>query len=33
MGISTKSSMQEAPWGCKELCTYKFIIHGAGQIR
>ena len=33
MGISTQKLHARGPLGLQELCTYKFIIHGAGQIR
>ena len=33
MGISTGKLHARGPIGAKELCTYKFIIEGNGQIR
>jgi glutamate-5-semialdehyde dehydrogenase len=33
MGISTQKLHARGPIGLKELCTYKFIIEGDGQIR
>ncbi len=33
MGISTQKLHARGPIGAKELCTYKFIIEGNGQIR
>ncbi len=33
MGISTQRLHARGPIGLKELCTYKFIIKGIGQIR
>ena len=33
MGISTQKMHARGPIGAKELCTYKFIIEGNGQIR
>ncbi len=33
MGISTSKMHARGPIGAKELCTYKYIIEGSGQIR
>ncbi len=33
MGISTQKLHARGPMGLEELCTYKYIIHGNGQIR
>lgn len=33
MGISTQKMHARGPIGLRELCTYKFTIDGAGQIR
>lgn len=33
MGISTQKLHARGPLGLQELCTYKFVIHGNGQIR
>ena len=33
MGISTQKLHARGPMGLEELTTYKYIIHGAGQIR
>ena len=33
MGISTQKLHARGPMGLEELCTYKYIIHGSGQIR
>lgn len=33
MGISTQKLHARGPMGLEELCTYKYIIHGTGQIR
>ena len=33
MGISTQKLHARGPMGLDELCTYKYIIHGSGQIR
>lgn len=33
MGISTQKMHARGPLGIEELTTYKYIIHGAGQIR
>ena len=33
MGISTQKLHARGPMGLAELCTYKYIIHGDGQIR
>ena len=33
MGISTQKLHARGPMGLDELCTYKYIIHGTGQIR
>ena len=33
MGISTQKMHARGPIGAKELCTYKYIIEGNGQIR
>ena len=28
-----RSCTPAAPWGCEELTTYKYVVHGNGQIR
>ncbi len=33
MGISTQKLHARGPMGLRELCTYKYIIRGCGQIR
>ena len=33
MGISTQKLHARGPMGLRELCSYKYIIHGYGQIR
>ena len=33
MGISTQKLHARGPMGLAELCTYKYIIHGSGQVR
>ena len=33
MGISTQKLHARGPMGLEELCTYKYIISGSGQIR
>ena len=33
MGISTQKMHARGPLGIEELTTYKYIIHGNGQIR
>ena len=33
MGISTQKLHARGPMGLDELCTYKYIIRGSGQIR
>ena len=33
LGISTQRLHARGPMGLEELCTYKYIIHGNGQIR
>ena len=33
MGISTQKLHARGPMGLAELCSYKYIIHGNGQIR
>ena len=33
MGISTQRLHARGPMGLEELCTYKYVIHGDGQIR
>lgn len=33
MGISTQKLHARGPMGLSELCSYKYIIHGSGQIR
>ena len=33
MGISTQKLHARGPLGLQELCTYKFVIRGTGQIR
>lgn len=33
IGISTQKLHARGPMGLEEICTYKYVIHGAGQIR
>ena len=33
MGISTQKLHARGPMGLQELCSYKYVIHGDGQIR
>lgn len=33
MGISTQKLHARGPLGLEELCTYKFVVRGSGQIR
>ena len=33
IGISTQKLHARGPMGLEELCTYKYVIHGDGQIR
>ena len=33
MGISTQKLHARGPMGLEELCCYKYVIHGCGQIR
>lgn len=33
MGISTQKLHARGPMGLRELCTYKYIVRGSGQIR
>jgi glutamate-5-semialdehyde dehydrogenase len=33
IGISTDKIHARGPMGLEELCTYKYIIHGTGQVR
>ena len=33
MGISTQKLHARGPMGLEELCTYKYVIHGTGQVR
>ena len=33
MGISTQKLHARGPMGLEEICTYKYVIHGNGQIR
>ena len=33
IGISTDKIHARGPMGLEELCTYKYVIHGSGQIR
>jgi glutamate-5-semialdehyde dehydrogenase len=33
MGISTQKLHARGPMGLEELCSYKYIIHGDGQVR
>ena len=33
MGISTQKMHARGPLGIEELTTYKYIIHGEGQVR
>ena len=33
IGISTDRLHARGPMGLRELCSYKFVIEGAGQVR
>ena len=33
MGISTQKLHARGPMGLEELCCYKYVIHGEGQVR
>ncbi len=33
MGISTQKLHARGPLGLQELCTFKYIIRGSGQVR
>ncbi len=33
IGISTQKLHARGPMGLEELCTYKYVIHGTGQVR
>ena len=33
MGISTQKLHARGPMGLRELCTYKYVIYGCGNIR
>lgn len=33
IGISTQKLHARGPMGLEELCTYKYVIHGSGQVR
>ena len=33
IGISTQKLHARGPMGLDEICTYKYVIHGDGQIR
>ena len=33
MGISTQKLHARGPMGLDELCTYKYVVRGSGQIR
>ena len=33
MGISTQKLHARGPVGLRELCSYKYVITGSGQIR
>jgi glutamate-5-semialdehyde dehydrogenase len=33
IGISTDRLHARGPMGLNELCTYKYVIHGEGQIK
>jgi len=33
MGISTQKLHARGPLGLAELCSFKFVIKGAGQVR
>ncbi len=33
MGISTQKLHARGPMGLAELCTYKYVVRGTGQIR
>ena len=33
MGISTQKLHPRGPMGLEELCTYKYVITGSGQVR
>ncbi len=33
MGISTQKLHARGPMGLEELCSYKYVVHGTGQVR
>jgi len=33
IGISTDKIHARGPMGLEELCSYKYVIHGTGQVR
>ena len=33
LGISTQKLHARGPMGLEELCSYKYVIHGTGQVR
>jgi len=33
IGISTQKMHARGPMGLREICSYKYILHGSGQIR
>ena len=33
IGISTQKMHARGPMGLRELCSYKYIVRGSGQIR
>jgi glutamate-5-semialdehyde dehydrogenase len=33
IGISTQKIHARGPMGLRELCSYKWLIRGAGQVR
>jgi glutamate-5-semialdehyde dehydrogenase len=33
IGISTDKFHARGPCGLQELCTYKYLVYGSGQIR
>ena len=33
IGISTQRLHARGPMGLEEMCTYKYVIHGNGQVR
>jgi glutamate-5-semialdehyde dehydrogenase len=33
IGISTDKFHARGPCGLQELCSYKYVVHGSGQVR